>query len=199
MEATNPINTEQQKGVSCHTHIPLSWSSSKKAPVPGETLHLQNLQRLHAIEALEASGLRRADPDNGVEVEMQRLETKLNLALDLLGTLLEQAVPRPESCEVDLDTKSASWTTYKAPKINSRGRLALYLHPLLAQPVIFPGVIASVEPVSTGDGYQIKCDFDPMPDDINDAYVAFVFRGHRRAVAELRLQPVSDNTDNTPA
>ncbi len=160
---------------------------------------MQNVQRLHAIEALEAGSTRKPDPASGTDVELQRLETKLNLALDLLGTLLEQAVPRPEPESVELSSESACWIMQTPPALHSRGRLALYLHPLLAQPVILPGEIVETFPQEDGKGHKVKFDFDPMPDDTTDAFVAFVFRGHRRAIAEQRLQPRPENTDNNPS
>lgn len=185
---------EHGSGVSCTVHIPLSWSELHDAPRPGETLHLQNLQRLHAIEALESNSSRK-DNDSPTEIELQRLDTKLNLALDLLGTLLEQNVPRPDGISVTLTADSAQWTMSEPPALHSRGRLALYLHPLLAQPVSLPGEIVAVE--ADGDVYQVTCNFDPMPDDSSDAFVAYVFRGHRRAIAEQRLQATTENADST--
>lgn len=195
-------NEKEQGGfissVSCEVHVPLSWSNEADAPKPGEALYTQNTQRLHAIEALEANSLKKPDPNSVTDIELHHLETKLNLALELLGTLLEETRPRPAPASLLLDAMTASWSATEPPVTGERGRLSLYLHPLLAQPIIIPGQIISVATVQDTGPARVCCEFDPMPDDMADALAAYVFRGHRRAVAQKRLQPDSENADSNP-
>ncbi|GEM_PF-1671612 len=180
-------NHTQTSQVSCELLIPMAWNTDYGAARPGEALHMQNIQRLQAIEALESSGHKKTEQPTGPEAEIQRLESKLNLALDLLATLVEQAHPRPLPHTVQLAGSWARWTSLDAVEHDSHGRLALYLHPLLAQPVILPARMQCEPQPHAPDEYRLHCHFDPMPDDVADALLAYVFRGHRRAVAEKRL------------
>lgn len=152
-------------------------------------MHLQNLQRLQSITALESQPAQQpSDPPTPAEAELQRLETKLNLALDLLSTLLNQSLPRPVDSCVLLDAQQVQWLNPKAIPPGTRGRIGLYLHPLLAHPVLLPGEITACGPQDDNGLQEIRCRFDPMPDDLSDALLGYIFRGHRRAVAEQKIK-----------
>ncbi|MGB1579975.1 MAG: PilZ domain-containing protein [Nevskiales bacterium] len=187
-EATQAdANNDSQAAVSCTLFVPLAWHSDGHAPRPGEDLHQRNLQCLHYIEALETHSHRKSESPSEIELEIHRMESKLNLALDLLASLLAQTQARPAASSVELSAAYAQWLPTPDIQGEQRGRLHLHLHPLLATPVELPGTL-SLQPADNPQGLIARCQFDPMPDDLNDALLAFVFRGHRRAVAEKRLQ-----------
>ena len=176
-----------ETAVSCTLFVPVAWHSQGHAPRPGEDLHQRNLQCLQYIEALEAHSHRKSESPSEIELEIQRMESKLNLALDLLASLVAQTLARPAANSIELAASHARWSPDLPVDGEERGRLHLHLHPLLATPVELPGTLSMLD---SGDRRVMTahCQFDPMPDDLNDALLAFVFRGHRRAVAEKRLQ-----------
>lgn len=187
MTEYSPIQAvaDSETQVSCRLWLPFSWQADLPAPQPGDDLHQRNLQSLHYIEALENHGHKKSESPTETELEIQRLESKLNLALDLLGSLVNQSQERPSPANIELSVSAARWTREKPIKDEQRGRLALYLHPLLANPITLPGLCYGSEAATD---FNVHCQFDPLPDDLADALLAFVFRGHRRAIAEKRLQ-----------
>lgn len=117
---------------------------------------------------------------------LQRLDQKLDLVLELLGSLLarEQVLPTP--VPVRLSARGVAWSAAPVPAAGP-GWLTLYLLPHLPKALELP---ARLSPL-TGTG-EVVAEFHGLDPALADALERFVFRRHRRAVALNRRPPTAD-------
>lgn len=140
----------------------------------------RNMRILQACAALEEhSSSEKPDEDSP---DLQRLDFKVNLLLDLVGQLLVANRPRPAPVPVRFNAVGAVWRGVPPlPEAGAQGAVEIYLRDFLAEPLRLIGRITNVTP----DG-QIKARFTPTSETIADLIEKLTFRRHRRQVAESR-------------
>ncbi len=140
----------------------------------------RNVRLLQACAALEDhAGSDKPDEDSP---ELQRLEFKINLLLDLMGQLLVANRPRPPAVPIRFNALGAVWRAAPPlPEAGTQGVAEIYLRDFLAEPLRLIGRITNVTP----DG-QIKARFAPAGEVVADLIEKLTFRRHRRQVAESR-------------
>ncbi|GAB4357166.1 MAG: hypothetical protein Kow0073_15020 [Immundisolibacter sp.] len=171
------------------THVdqlPLTWRPLAQWPAAPE---LEQANR-NAIALLGLLGSLDESPppleDAQLAVYLQRLDQKLDLALELLGGLLarEQVLPTP--VPVRVSARGVAWKAAPAPAAGP-GWLTLYLLPQLPKALNLP---AHLRPLSaTG---EVAAEFQGLDPALTDALARFVFRRHRRAVALNRRSPAAE-------
>jgi hypothetical protein len=140
----------------------------------------RNVRVLQAFAAIEDHGA--TDPQDEQSPELQRLDFKINLLLDLVGQLLVSNRPRPPPVAIRFNGLGAVWRgTAPLPEAGTQGVVEIYLRDFLAEPLRMIGRITNVSP----DG-QIKARFAPAGETIADLIEKLIFRRHRRQVAESR-------------
>lgn len=140
----------------------------------------RNVRLLQACAALEEHpGSEKPDEDSP---ELQRLDFKINLLLDLVGQLLVANRPRPAAVPIRFNALGAVWRgAPPLPEAGTQGVAEIYLRDFLAEPLRLIGRITNVTP----DG-QIKARFAPTGEAVADLIEKLTFRRHRRQVAESR-------------
>lgn len=158
--------------------LPITWRLAAGEAV-GAALAEQNLRMLAAAATLEERG--RIEPDAAHAQELDRLNHKFDVMIELLGALLRSVQPPPPGRSVQLSREGLSWTPAEAPPaVGSAVVVDLYLHPCA------PGVWRwSGEVVAHCDG-EICVRFSAMPEALAAALERHVFMRHRRSVAEAR-------------
>jgi hypothetical protein len=162
--------------------LPLAW---RRLPEPFDPAIIgsfaeRNLRVLQAMTALEEHGqIEKADEKLPHAADIQRLELKVNLLLDMMGALLIASRPRPPASPVRFNTLGAVWQA-KAPfpEPGNQGVLEIYLRDCIAEPLRFVGRIGTVSP----DG-KVKLKIIPPGENIADLMEKLAFRRHRRQVA----------------
>jgi hypothetical protein len=140
----------------------------------------RNVRVLQAFAAIEDHGT--ADAQDEQSPELQRLDFKVNLLLDLVGQLLVANRPRPSPVAIRFNGLGAVWRgAAPLPEAGTQGVVEIYLRDFLAEPLRMIGRITNVSP----DG-QIKARFAPAGETIADLIEKLIFRRHRRQVAESR-------------
>jgi hypothetical protein len=148
-----------------------------------------NLKILQAATALEEHSQpekNKQDEHSQFHADIIRLDTKVNMLIEMVGQLLAAQQPRPESMSIRFNKLGAVWTQKSAPPaVNSNGLLEVFLKEFVAEPLRLVGRIASV-----GQDGRVKMQFEPMNPTVADMMEKLAFRRHRRQVAGAR-QPKS--------
>ncbi|HTW37484.1 MAG TPA: PilZ domain-containing protein [Steroidobacteraceae bacterium] len=140
----------------------------------------RNLRVLQACAAIEDHA-KSEKPDED-SPELQRLDFKINLLLDLVGQLVVANRPRPPVVPIRFNALGAVWrSSPPLPEAGTQGVAEIYLRDFLAEPLRLIGRITNVSP----DG-QIKARFNPTGETIADLIEKLTFRRHRRQIAESR-------------
>jgi len=140
----------------------------------------RNMRMLQACAAIEDhAGSEKSDDDSP---ELQRLDFKVNLLLDLVGQLLVANRPRPPAVPVRFNALGAVWRAAPPlPEAGAQGIAEIHLRDCLAEPLRLVGRITNVSP----DG-QVKVRFAPVGEAVEDLIEKLTFRRHRRQIAESR-------------
>ncbi|GMU68527.1 MAG: PilZ domain-containing protein [Steroidobacteraceae bacterium] len=146
----------------------------------------QNLRVLQTFAAMEDSAqVEKPDEDSPHSADLQRIEFKVNLLLDLVGRILAREQPVPELLPIRFNARGAMWQAQgTAPEPDSHGVLEIYLRESLLQPLRMPGRVAGID-----GGRRVKVDFDAVGEPVADIIEKLAFRRHRRQVAKGRSRP----------
>ncbi len=140
----------------------------------------RNVRVLQACAAIEEH--RSSEATDEPSPELQRLEFKLNLLIDLVGQLMVANRPRPTPVPIRFNALGAVWrTSPPLPEAGGQGIAEIHLRDFLAEPLRLIGRITSVTP----DG-QVKARFAPPGEAVADLIEKLIFRRHRRQIAESR-------------
>lgn len=164
--------------------LPLRWrpfNSPPELPLLA-SFKDRNLRVLQAAAAMEESvGEKRPDDAAPHSADLQRLESKVNLLLDLVGQLVAANQGRPAAAPVKFNARGASWRSAGPLQPGSRGVLEIWLRESLVEPLHLAGQVESVAP----DG-RVTVRFDAQDKAVEEMLEKLAFRHHRRRVASSR-------------
>jgi hypothetical protein len=126
---------------------------------------------LRTLNASESS-LLEVHPDRLHE----RLETKLDLALHWLGSVLYSGTERPAPVNLRLDPEAIAWESASALAIGSPVCLKLYPNAGLMAPLLLAGEIVE------HDGGWPRARLLDESEEWQDAWTQWLFRLHRRTI-----------------
>ena len=178
---TDTMNDEAlHEAISLSGQLPLSYSTYSQALSEAEllTLNERNLMLLNAIEVAEVQRyISDADSDDSVQVELLRLEAKVDLLLSLMNQLLSQHNELPQPSTVSLSAMALNWQV-GAIKASAGDYLVveLHVHNAVAMPLRLPLRVTNSE---RGELYGLSSL-------TQNALDKFLFRQHRRAIAVSR-------------
>ena len=143
----------------------------------------RNVRTLQVCAAIEEQGaVEKKDEKSPHSADIQRLEVKMNLLLDLVGQLLAAAQPRPAATLIRFNALGAVWRgNGPPPRPGEQGLLDIWLRESLPQPLTLVGNVNQV----SADG-QVKLTFTPPGEATADLIEKLAFRRHRRHVAGVR-------------
>jgi Atypical PilZ domain, cyclic di-GMP receptor len=164
--------------------LPVVWRPLVKTldAISAASISDRNVRTLQVCAAIEEQGsVDKQDEKSPHAADLQRLEVKMNLLVDLMGQLLAASQPRPAPTAIRFNTLGAVWKSLSPTRVGEQGLLDIYLKDCLAQPV---SLIARVTHV-TVDG-QVKASFAPPGEATANLIEKLAFRRHRRQVAGVR-------------
>ncbi len=172
-------------GVAYEDTLPLSWVSLQSEPDDSQYVRIEtiNTEMLRMLAAMD-EGHNDGGEDQLHAPELQRIESKLNLVLELVSHLFSQHVALPERVVTRLCGEHIEWHGAEAPDEGSLVKVEVYLSDKYPRPLILPSRVANVQP-SQG-GYAIRAAFLAMSDSVQDHLDKFIFKQHRRLVAHKR-------------
>ncbi len=110
---------------------------------------------------------------------LQRLDQKLDLLMELVGQWLHRELALPPAQLLRLGARGVAWRPAQAPPAGPAS-VRLYLQPGLPKPLELPAVLRPLE-----DGSMLA-EFYGLDGPVTDGLERYIFRCHRRAVAQAR-------------
>lgn len=163
-------------------------------PQPAEVARL-NERNLHVLRTLASLDERRSennnDDDSPLMQELQRMDSKLNVLLEIVDRLLVPATALPPRQPVSLNAVGMTLPASVLPQAD--GLLArLHFDACRALPLELP---ASRGRALNGD--QVFVYFSALNELVEDGLERFVFCHHRRKVAEARSMAAPENVSGS--
>jgi len=173
------------QGVFYHSDLPLQW---RDAPLPAARVLQQQMRTntvlFHALAAMETPLTEQeAEVGSAMAKILDRLEAKLNLAVDLLSQLTASQTPLPATHPVTLSAEAIEWIAPDGPAADREITLSLFLDPRLPQPLQLPARVATR--VALPEGIRTFAEFAHLSDEVRDWLERTVFRYHRRYIQSL--------------
>lgn len=149
-----------------------AWTRAEAAQQP--TRDVANLTLLNGLAALDkqAGDLHADHPEN---TQLQRLEAKIDLGLQMLGHLLHANAPLPVAQEVLLSAQAIAWHTTTPPTATEL-LLQLFIDSRIPQPLQLKARLDGQQ------GDYCVARFVDVPEALQDGLDRAVFRWHRRQV-----------------
>jgi hypothetical protein len=175
-------------GVSYQDRLPVAWRVLNEPLTDAERIKLdaRNEDVLRIVLSLDEP-LSESGEEGPAHGEIQRLDFKLNLILDLVSQIFSRHAALPEHARITLAGQWLEWTAARSIPVGTTLALDIYLHDKYPQPVVLMGDVVSVSAAEEG-GYTVRIDLMPVGESTQDVFEKFVFRQHRRAVALSRRQ-----------
>lgn len=165
--------------------LPVAWRPLREPldPIALAALTDRNVKMLQVCAAIEEHGpVDKQDEKSPNAADLQRLEVKMNLVIDLLGQILAASNPRPRPTSIRFNAVGAAWRALDGqPQVNSQGVLDVYLRECLAQPLSLVARVIAVSPEGL-----VKASVVPPGEATADLIEKLAFRRHRRQVAGVR-------------
>jgi len=171
-------------GVVYEDRLPLAVTVLSGPWEPSQRLRLEqgNVDLLRTLVALEevssdSGGEEEKDPD------LQRVEFKVNLVLDMVARLYMEHLAIPPLAPVRLSGEFLEWLDSPCAPAGTWLQVQLYISQRFPQPLILLGTAAAVPADSP---YPCRIRLEGVSQPLQDALERFIFRHHRRLVAYQR-------------
>ena len=177
-------NQSELQGVFYAADLPLSWTAlSRLQPMQTEQWQHDAVALLRALAVIEAP-IAEADRDisSAAGKAMERLEAKVDMALNLIMQLTRQQRELPEPHPVILRAGTLEWTGASAPETGQLILLSLHLSPKLPQPLLLPATVAGV--ARQENGANIRAKFIALNQEMEEWLERTLFRFHRRSIQQ---------------
>jgi hypothetical protein len=172
-------------GVYYQSEMPLGWQvgAPPSAAALAEWMHTDAVV-LRALASVESQPVAyETEFGNDVEKKLDRVEAKLDLALNLLSNLLAQHTPKPETCPVTLSASTIEWVSHGAAPAKGSIVISLFINPRLPQPLLLPASVREIGAVAGGT--RIVADFTHLSEEVQESLERTVFRNHRRYIQAM--------------
>lgn len=180
--------TPGEGGLAYSDNISIAW---RAVDHDMDQTHLANVNAsneefLRAVSVLGDAGGHgepQESSSGAMSQEMQRLDLKVNLLLDLVGTLIYRQLDIPDTSPVRVSADGVTWRG-DVPEPGKTVYLELYIQRGLPKPLCCYGeVISSVQESAAGDA---RVRFIGLTGAAKSWLEKLIFRHHRRAVAYQR-------------
>jgi hypothetical protein len=183
-----------EQGLVCEGEIPLGWERVTELP-PEQRLaaiNAANESLIRSCEGLEEP-YRSYEESSDLAQELQRLDAKLTLVLDMLAEALRRPEDLPPGRRVRFNAHGISWELTEArqqyPEPGALIRIECYVCAFLPKPLVMYGRMSgSAEDAAGRVPERATVEFVGISQGLADALERLVFRRHRREVAQLRGQ-----------
>lgn len=169
------------------TRAPLAWEPLQSMPLDEELLQMTraNEELLQTIAMLEESVREGADGTSPQDHALVRLEQKLNVLMAMVNQLIARQVALPPKVLAKLNAHALCWhEPLNPPAVEQHVQVSLYLHGSLPQAVHFVGQVRRIE--ESEHGRVVCMALLPCGDAMANALEKYIFRHHRRAIAQAR-------------
>lgn len=140
-----------------------------------------NLAVLSAVAALDVQFAPiKHDETDGLSQELQQLDNKINVLIQMFAGFWRQQSALPEAIPVEVSVQGLRLPAEGLAAPENTRCVRIYLHDALPQALVLP--VAAVE--RQGETWVLR--FAELSSELEDALSRHVFRRHRRAVAQSK-------------
>ncbi|HEX5754755.1 MAG TPA: PilZ domain-containing protein [Arenimonas sp.] len=166
--------------------LPVRWTPQTLSAIASERLaeHAEGLLRTMALVEETFSD----DPEErgNTDLPMHRVEAKLQLLLEMVGTLLARQSDLPTTRTIRWSRLGLSLDADQAAETDATGVVELQLLPWLPQLLSLPCRVLAC--IAEGERHRVWLAFDPLSPALEAALERHLFRRHRRAISASRRQ-----------
>lgn len=171
-------------GLACQLDLPVSWIINEGNVATAPAHHFNNQNRLRMVLGLDEASHDVSDESQDLGHELQRLDFKLNVILEMVGQLVSQNLVLPQVYAVTLGPSAMLIKSVEAPPLGQSVLMKLYLEQRFPFPLDILAEVVSV--AETADGFSSRFDYLDMDETCQDLLEKYIFRQHRRQVALMR-------------
>lgn len=170
--------------VSYEDSVPLSWHlRGEDEPLHFAGLNVANEETLRILLLLNE-----AMPDSGDEElrmpELQRLDLKINIVLDLVAQLITRATPLPQTYPIRIAATGLEWRQTQPLAIGEQGIIEVYMDKKYPRPLRLAVQVGAVEKVA--EEFKISVRYEQVSELVKVLLEKVVFKRHRRHIAHIR-------------
>ena len=178
-------------GLFCEINLPLEWIPVAESTAISPSLDRANQNCLRIILGLDDVVHETADDAVDLSHDLQRLDFKVNILLELVAQLVTQNVHLPPSTELKLGPGVLQWLSVDAPTTGQTVQVKLYPDQRFPSPLVLSGTVVDVSAV--GNRHQVQLEFDQQPELTQELLEKYIFRCHRRHIARMKSQSGKEN------
>ena len=140
---------------------------------------------LRAVAALGAVAGEHIEEEGAISAEIERLDRKINLVLDLVSQLVYQQLEIPKRCRVTISAKGLAWQESAPPQVGDVVFVRAYIQHGTPKPLCFYGEVVSTEQDRQNGTCRVR--YVGLSSAVENWLDKLIFRHHRREVAFKRL------------
>jgi len=180
--------SSKHSSLSCELIIPFSWAVTDGMDDNALVLiDADNYSRLQIIQGLEESVSDALDELPGLAQEIQRMDSKINVLLELVAHIATQDSGLPRATSLVLGADFIQWVSQRpTPELGSELRMELFLERRFPFPLVFSGVVELVSPHHSAAQVLVK--LHSMSGGMQELLEKFIFRCHRRHIARMKRE-----------
>ncbi len=181
----NVIETTEFGGLFCEVNCPLYLSPVEARVVISPSIDLANQNCLRIILGLDEVVHEHVDESLEISHDLQRLDFKVNVILELVAQLISQNIELPPSVDLKLGSHALQWISSEMPtQLGQLLEVKLYLDPRFSFPLTLSGQVVDLRKV--GNAHQIQLELDPPTLQTQELLEKYIFRCHRRHIARIK-------------
>lgn len=178
-------------GLSCGLTLPLEWSSlSESCSGLSSSVESANQNCLKIVLGLSDGMHESHDENTELSQDLQRMDFKINIILEMLGQLLSQNIKIPAAVDLKLGPKAVQWLELAdPPEPGQMVQVKVYLDPRFLFSFVVFGEVATVIPVEAG--YSVVMKTAQLSADSLELLEKYIFRCHRRQIARMKSETIT--------
>ncbi|WP_200178245.1 PilZ domain-containing protein [Ectothiorhodospira mobilis] len=173
--------------LSIHDRLPLRWSVAEPPGDEGMArINEANESLLRVCASLDDTAPHTVEEAGELSHELQRIESKLNVLVEMVGSLLHSQVQLPPAVSMCIASTGLAWECQEQVPPGTGLHLHWYLCPHFPRPLeLFARSCAA-----PGEGITAR--FEGLSPQVEDGIQKMVFRRHRRSIAQSRARRRTD-------
>jgi hypothetical protein len=168
--------------------LPLRWVRRDALPDGPELagLNAENVEVLVADASLDDQRLpgEKRDEDHALAEDLQRVEFKLNVLIQLVARLMKRDGETPSARSLRLHATGLEWLDDGDAPEAGIGLVTLYVSRHFPQPLVLPGQFSAAH--VDAHGRWTRFVFAALTPPVEEMLARLIFRHHRRAIAGTR-------------
>lgn len=174
-------------GIVCWLSVPMLWRPLNGPPTEDFLESLERPNQRVLARVVDAFDLAATELSEEEEAALAPLHQKLNLLIEMIGrTCYGNPADLPASIRAELGLRELRWTAVNGPATGGWLTASLYIHPIVLEPLVLCGQVATVEPAVEGADSRTVLRLCAMGSANAELLGRFVFLENRRNVSVER-------------